>query len=185
MSFAPFITEQDLSDRLGRDVTGDPGATSAVDAACQICRTLSEQDFNAGTATVALDGSGTDALLLPHRPVGTVAQVTVNGAAVVDWVASAQGVLFRGTAGERGDSAPVWPTGRQNVRVTYQHGYDTLDVPADVREVALNLAMRAVAQGVAGAETVGDVTVSYSVAADDLTDNELRILGKYRTARSF
>ena len=33
MALAPFITTQDLSDRLGRDVTADNGAISAVDSA--------------------------------------------------------------------------------------------------------------------------------------------------------
>jgi len=185
MSITPFITVQDLSDRLGRDVTADPGATSAVDAACQICRTLAENDFTAGTATIALDGTGTDALLLPDAPVQGVTAVTINGGTVTDWVLNGQGILFRGTAGARySSSCPVWPRGRQNIGITYSHGYQTL-VPADVREVALNLAMRAVAQGIASAETVGDVQVTYSVNADDLTANEQRILGIYRSYRSF
>jgi hypothetical protein len=184
VSLTPFITVQDLSDRLGRDVTADPGATSAVDAACQICRTIAEQEFNAGTALAALDGTGTDALLLPQRPVGTISSVTVNGGTVTDWALSEAGVLFRGTAGARRSSLPTWPRGRQNVQVTYSHGYGTL-VPADVREVALNVAMRALVQQMASAETVGDVTITYSVGADDLTTNELRILGAYRGARSF
>jgi len=82
-------------------------------------------------------------------------------------------------------SGATWPMGRQNVRVTYGHGYQTLTVPSDVCEVALELAMRMVAQGVAQSETVGDVQIAYGMAADDLTANELRILERYRGARSF
>ena len=178
-----FITTTDLSNRLGRDVTADPGATSAIASACQICRTVAEQTFDAGTTTVSLDGTGTDALLLPERPVGTVSAVMVNGGTVTDWTLSAAGALFRGTAGPV--SGATWPMGRQNVRVTYGHGYQTLTVPSDVCEVALELAMRMVAQGVAQSETVGDVQIAYGMAADDLTANELRILERYRGARSF
>jgi hypothetical protein len=183
MSFTSFITVQDLSDRLGRDLTADPGAQGAVDAACQICRTVAEQNFNGGTATVTVDGTGTDAIMLPQRPVGTITAVTVNGGTVTDYALSELGALYRGSAGERYEW-PVWPLGRQNVQITYTYGYQTL-VPADIREVALNIAMRAVVQGIAGAETVGDVVITYSVGSDDLSANELRILQKYRGARSF
>jgi hypothetical protein len=180
-----FITSQDLSDRLGRDVTADPGATSAIASACAICRTVAEQSFDAGTTTITLDGTDTDALLLPERPVGTVTAVLVNGGTVTDYKLSGQGILFRGTASYCWPTGSYWPRGRQNVSVTYTHGYASLQVPSDVCEVALELAMRMVAQGVAKAETVGDVTVEYGMSADDLTANELRILTKYRGARSF
>lgn len=183
----PFITVQDLSDRLGRDVTTDPGAISAVDSACQICRAVAEQDFNAGTSTVTLDGTGTDALILPQRPVGTVSSVTVNGEAITDWTLSDTGMLFRGTAGSTPYfwHRPDWPRGRQNVQISYTHGYDSMTVPSDVCEVALNLAMRLAVQGVAQQETVGDVSVNYGQPADELTKNELRILLKYKADRSF
>lgn len=184
MALLPFVTTQALSDRLGRDVTTDPGAVSAVDAACQICRTIAEQDFNAATVTISLDGSGTDCLLLPQRPVGGAGTVTVNGGTITDYMLTANGMLVRGTAGARYATGgwPVWPLGRQNVTVTFDYGYQVVDVPADVQEVALNVAMRAVVQGVAQSETVGDVATTYKVGADDLNANELRILHKYRGA---
>lgn len=180
-----FITAQDLSDRLGRDVTADPGATSAIASACQICRTIAGQAFDQATSTITLDGTGTDALLLPERPVATVSSVVVNGGTVTDWKLSDSGMLFRGTASYGYPWRPCWPLGRQNVSVTYTHGYASLQVPSDVCEVALELAMRMVAQGVAQSETVGDVSIGYGMSADDLTANELRILNKYRGARSF
>lgn len=186
MALDPFITTQNLSDRLGRDVTADPGAISAVDAACQICRSEAEQDFNSGTMTVSLDGVGTDCLLLPQRPIGQAGTVVVaSQGTITDYMVTPDGMLLRGTAGARVAGAwPVWPEGRQNVTVTFDYGYQTVDVPADVCEVALNLAMRAVVQGVAQSETVGDVAVSYKLAADDLNANELRILRRYRGPRS-
>jgi hypothetical protein len=179
----PFVTVQDLSDITGRDLSLDNGAVIAIDAACDVCRTLAEQDFNAGTATVSLDGQGTDALLLPQRPVGTVSSVLVNGVAEPNFMLTAEGMLLRGTPGSW--CGRVWPRGRQNVTVTYAFGYADGEVPRDVRLVALEIAQRMVIQGVATSETVGDVTINYGMAASDLTANELRILGKYRRARSF
>jgi hypothetical protein len=187
MTLTPFITTTDLSNRLGRDVSADAGAISAVDSACQICRTVAEQDFNAATGTISIDGTGTDCLLLPQRPVGGAGTVVVaSQGTITDYMVTSDGMLLRGTAGGRPETAsrPVWPTGRQNVTVTFDHGYASLQVPSDVCEVALNLAMRAVVQGVAQSETIGDVSVSYKLAADDLNANELRILHKYRGPRS-
>ena len=46
--------------------SADAGALIAIDAACDICRDVADQTFNLGTATVTLDGTGTDMLLLPQ-----------------------------------------------------------------------------------------------------------------------
>src|ERR1700742_4045380 len=109
----PFISTQDLSDMLGRDVTTDNGAVMAVDAACDICRTIAEQDFNAATETVKLDGSGTDVLLLPQRPVNAAGTVLVNGGTATGYAVTSRGALFRGSASPSFNG--VWPLGRQNI----------------------------------------------------------------------
>lgn len=180
----PFISPQDIVDYLGRGGTADPGMIIACDAACDTVRTHTEQSFNLVTGgTVTLDGSGTDALLLPERPVSAAGTVTVNGTAVTDYVLSANGMLFRGSVGC--DPRPVWPSGRQNVVVTYDYGYADADLPRDVRMVALALASRLVLQGPAVEEQVGDVRVKYAGASTDLTSGEKAILRKYRQSRSF
>lgn len=178
----PFITVQDLSDALGRDLSTDDGAVLVIDSACDICRTISGRSFNAGTTTISLDGPGTDALLLPQWPVTVAGTVTVNGVAETEFMVTETGALLRGTAGVF--PRPVWPQGRQNVVVSYQWGFAE-GVPRDVRQVALNLAQRAVVQGVARSETVGDVSTTYAVNASDLDANELRILRMYRAVRSY
>jgi hypothetical protein len=175
----PFITAQDLSDYLGRDVTADNGAVIALDAACDTCRTIAERDFNRGTSTYTGDGTGTDAFLLPQLPVLNAGTVLVNGETVTDYTLNSNGILLRGTAGV--DPRPVWPAGRQNVTVTYEHGYD--DVPRDVRMVALSLAARLVVQGVAVEETVGPVRMKYAGAAMDLSTTERIVLRKYKPTR--
>lgn len=176
----PFITQQDLTDVLGRSVTADNGAVIALDAACEIVRTVAEQTFNRVTGDqIALDGSGTDALLLPQLPASNIGQVLVDGTAVSDYVLGDNGVLFRrGALPDAG--ALVWPTGRQNVQVTYDHGYT--EVPRDVRMVALAVAQRLVVQGPFIEESLGDARGKYAVASTDLTNGEKAILRKYRRA---
>jgi hypothetical protein len=178
----PFITLQDLTDYLGRDVTADDGAVIALDAACDIVRTVTERQFNAGTTTFTLDGTGTDALLLPELPVTAAGTVLVDGTAIEDGYAlNSNGILFRGSAGA--DPRSVWPSGRQNITVTAEHGYSTVDLPRDVKMVALQIASRLVVQGVAMEESVGSVSVKYAVASTDLTAGEKIILRKYKSTR--
>lgn len=211
---APFITPQDLSDLLGRDVLTDNGALFAVESACEIVRVIAEQNFDPVFGdTVTLDGTGTDCLLLPELPATAAGTVLVAGGTVTDYVLADNGRLIRkaspaGTAGTAdwwwwsdwywgwpyvpvGPSGyigsfnqmppgPVWPMGRQNVQVVYDHGGT---VPQPVRMVALSLAARIVVQGPTVAETVGPVNVRYAGAAMDLTKGEAAILHKYRPIR--
>lgn len=181
----PFITTGDLSDRLGRDVSTDPGAIALVSQVCALCRSIAEMSFNAGTATTVLDGCGSDALVLPQSlSVQSITSVNVNGAAVTDFTLTETGALLRGSGGA--DPRPVWPSGRQNVQVVFSYGWDALEVPEDVCAVALDLAHRKAVQGVASSESVGDVSVSYAQpVAGDLTRNEERILRRWRSTRSF
>jgi hypothetical protein len=134
-------------------------------------------DFNAGTATFAADGTGTDALVLPTQPVSSVSSVMVAGAAITDYTLADNGVLLRGTAGAY--PRPVWPAGRQNVRGTAITGYGTADMPRSVKMVALAIASRLVVQGPAMEESLGSSRVKYAAASTDLTAGELRILRKY------
>lgn len=179
-----FITTQDLSDVLGRDVTSDNGAEIAVQSACDVCRVVAEQTFDEVVGdTLTLDGTGTDCLLLPQLPVNAAGTVLVNGTAVTDYVLADNGRLIRGSANSCWSTGAFWPLGRQNVTVTYDHGYAGGTIPADVRMVALSVASRLVIQGVASREQVGDVQVQYATAATDLTNGEQRILAKYRPIR--
>lgn len=173
----PFISRQDLSDYLGRDVTADDGALIAVDAACDTVRTLTEQSFNQATGTAVLDGTGTDALVLPERPVSGAGTVTVDGGTVTDFALADNGVLIR-----KADDCTtlVWPAGRQNVVVTYDHGYADEELPRDIRMVALTLAARLIVQGVAQYEVQGQNQIRYAVASTDLTNGERAILRKHR-----
>ena len=95
----PFISTSDVVDYIGRGGTADPGMLIAVDAACDIVRDIAEQNFNADTSTITLDGTGTDALLLPEFPVAAAGTVVVAGGTVTDYVLSDNGILFRKQTG--------------------------------------------------------------------------------------
>lgn len=174
-----FISVTELGNMIGRDLSADAGATIAVNAATDYCRTIAEQTFTAvSNDTVILDGTGTDSLLLPQLPVTRVRSVKDAGDAVTDWVLNDNGVLFRVT--DEG-TASTWGLGRQRWTVAYDHGYDT--IPGDIKEVALSIASRFVIQGVAQFETVGGNSIRYGVNATDLTPGESRILRKYKQSR--
>ena len=179
-----LITTTDLSDYLGRDVSADDGATFAVESANQIVLSLTEQDFEPLTSTVNLDGTGTDTIFLPQRPVSTVGTVTVNGDEDTDFAFTSEGRLIRTVDSESYSTWPrtevptaYWPAGRQNISVTYEHGGT---VPDDIRAVAVMIAYRMITQGGAISEQLGDVSKRYAVASTDLTDGEKAILKKYR-----
>ena len=186
-TLAPFISTDDLSDYLGRDVTTDNGAVIAVDAACNIIRMLADQTFDQVVGTVVLDGTGTDCLLLPEIPVNSAGTVIESGTTLVegeDYVLADDRKLIRtnGTAYTTITSGytPTWQTGRQNVTVTYDHGYAGT-IPTDVRMIALQLAERIAVQGIAQSETVAGQSITYASPAMDLTPGEKLILSRYRT----
>lgn len=185
----PFIDRQDLTDYLGRDVTTDAGALIAVDAACEAVRTISEQDFNAATSTETFDGSGTDALLLHQLPVNSVGTVSVYSggtwttAGTADYSLNGNGVLLATNTAGTSLLGTTWPAGRQNVQVTYNHGYADSDLPRDVRRVALEYAARMIVQGVAKSEVSGTQQVTYGINSTDFTNGELMILRKYKQSR--
>lgn len=186
-SLDPFISREDLGDWIGQDLTSDDGALIAVDAACDMVRTIAEQTFNEVTDDqIVLDGSGTDALLLPERPVTEITSVTVDTTTLdtTDYVLRSDGVLLRKPSSTcwPWTWAPVWRAGRQNILVTYSHGYTADLFPRDVRMVALEIAGRLFKQtsGVTF-EALGQYQVRYAGAASDVTKGEAMILRKYRT----
>ena len=183
----PFITTEDLSEYLGRDVDSEPAADLAVAFACDTCRDYAEQTFTAGSSTVTLDGTGTDALLLPEVPVGSVSSVavrdtegTLQTAGAADFAVNDDGVIFSTDTGGTSLFGSVWPKGRQNVEVSYTHGAGTADIPGSVRGVALSVASRFLIQGVAASETVGEVNVRYAAESTALMPTERIILDKHR-----
>jgi hypothetical protein len=178
-----FISPADLVGYIGRGSTTDPGVVLAVNAACDVCRTHAELTFTAVIGgSVTLDGTGTDALLLPEHPVADAGTVLVDGEEIVDYVLTDNGILIRKSV-EAPFSTLTWPMGRQNITVIYDYGYLEADMPQDVRMVALAIASRLVLQGPAIQEAVGENSMRFAVASTDLTAGEAAILRKYKRAR--
>lgn len=184
MSELPFISRADLSDKLGFDVTSDDKALIAVDAACDTIRFVTGQTINAvNGGTAILDGTGTDALPLPQRPVLNAGTVIESGGTLTlgtDYKLGANGILYRlpgvmdsGWGTEQCRS--YWWPGRQNIEVTYSHGY--AEVPASIRGVALELASRLYGQasGVVF-EQLGQHSVRWDKTASELTPTEKLVL---------
>lgn len=77
-------------------------------------------------ATITLDGTGTDTVLLPSRRVLSVASVTVDGTALdataFEW--SADGILRRRDR--------CWPDRYRAVTVDLRHGFESMAVLADI-----------------------------------------------------
>jgi hypothetical protein len=187
---APFVSTQDLSDYLGRDVTADDAATAALDAACQICRNVADCTFDETAETIYLDGTGTDCLMLPELPVNSAGTVVVNGTTLTEdseYVLASGGKLIR--TAYTGGSADytyfngynaVWPAGRHNVKVTYDHGFAGT-IPSDVRRVALGLARRLLIQGESVFEALATgQQVRYQGPPMDLSATEKLVLYRYR-----
>lgn len=177
------MSREDLGNYLGSDLSASEKALQVVDAASDTVRTMTEQVLNeVNSDDIVLDGTGTDSLLLPERPVNAVSSVAVDGDALTvddDYVLNGDGILFRTFPAK-------WRRARQNVAVTYDHGYPDDDLPRDLRMVALSIAARLFSQS-AGAvfESLGAYSVRYDQAPTELTINEQRVLRKYKRSRSF
>lgn len=173
----PFISSSDLSEYLERDLDEDK-ALIAVDSACDIVRGYMEIPVNVQEdEEITIDGSGTDALVLPSRPVVEVSSVALEGDALVadeDYKVDLEKGMIYLLGSCRG-----WRRGRLNYEVTYSHGWEPDDIPRRIRMVALNVAARIYDQGIVQQESVGGYQVVYGTGdAVGLSANEMRILDK-------
>lgn len=170
---AAFISEAELKSYIG--YTLDTGkATLCMDAACDLIRNATGQKFEAGEETIVLDGTGTDAVVLPQVPVEAVTEAKNDGEAVTDFMLTGAGLLLR-------KSPNTWSPGRQKVQVKYAFGY--AEIPADLKLLAITIAARVYQQGIVTAETVGMSQVTYATDSLSLTAGEKNILSRYKTVR--
>jgi hypothetical protein len=170
---SPFITTADLKSFLGYEVESDK-ATAAVEASCDLIRNSTGQTFEAGEATVLMDGTGTDAVLLPQVPVKAVSAVKLQGEVVTDFMISGSGLLLRTSPG-------VWTEGRQAVEVTYSYGYES--VPPELKMLALTISARVYVQGIVTVAQVGMTNTTFATDALTLTAGEKDIISRHRPKR--
>lgn len=152
---AAYASIDELADWIGQSIDSEVRALLLLETATDEVKAVIGHDITQNQETATLDGTGSEALVLPKHPVTAVSQVDVDGTTLA---ASAYkfieaGVVYR-TSG-------VWAVGRQNIDVTYTHGYSP--IPGDVKAIVLETASRAWRSG-AGLtqESVGSYSVTYA-----------------------
>lgn len=146
--------------------------TALIADASAAVRDHCRRDLARAVRTEILDGRNRPRVWLSVRPVAEVLAVSINGEALDNadgeaWTVDAgTGELLRGPG--RGDPwfAPAFPTGKGNVVVEYDGGFDPIPGPVK-RATILTLrrfAEAARASGVYRSESIGDY--SYTLADD-------------------
>lgn len=180
----------------------DLGLLLALEGASGLVRAYTGQTFDLlEDDVVAMDGSGTEALLLPELPVASVSEVveidndgTETTLEVDDYRLGASGVLYRLDSSW---SHATWCPGHANIQVTYTHGYslpegnDPGTLPPEIQMVVLNLAARghALSAGrLVRSETIGSYSVTYgdsteATEEEPLSRVERAVLERYRYDR--
>lgn len=143
----PFISHDDLGAYLETTLTGDELITKiALDGACEAIRQYLHRRLNlTADDEITMDGTWSDALILPQRPVHEVSDV-LNDGDTVDladtYLDVEHGILYL-------TDGTWWHRGRGTVSLTYTHGYALTEdavagtierVPSNIRLVALRLA---------------------------------------------
>jgi hypothetical protein len=105
-------------------------------------------------ADEAYDGEGVNSLMLDHRPVTEVTAVKVNGEETESTYTCTEYGLLRLAMG-------VFPTGAQNVTVTYKAGYGA-NVPADLKLAVLGVLEAAARAGTLGRSGAVDADFIFS-----------------------
>jgi hypothetical protein len=154
----------------------------ALEGADEAINGYIDQELLSGTATnEEHNGDGSDVLQLRHFPAIAIASITEwnpgfeSGTSATldstDYYAELHtGIVYR--------IGSKWPEGRGTVKVTYTYGVE--ETPADVRIVALQVAARIYDVGMVENESVGGVSATYVKGAGSLTEDERRLLRRYR-----
>lgn len=192
----PFVSTDDLAAFL--DATVDPTSLRtkmALDSACDAVRSYLDQDINYVANDVEYHsghGYQHDRLRLRQRPVVAVVSVYVEGTVVdpLTYNVRDPGVIVL-------TDGSYFPSGNDNIVVTYNHGWmvpavsGSASVPADLRLVALSAARRVYSAvgandvvAVTG-ETIGDYSyqtggTSGATTASELLLAEEAVLDRYR-----
>ena len=211
----PYISLGDLT--IFMQVT--PGSLSAalgqlsINAAMASVRKYLDQEitWHANDA-VQLDGTGTDALRLPQRPVVSVAEVKLDGTVIAATEYFRRGsILYLPSSWPYISSGRTrWNRGRGNIFVTYSHGYcvetptdsDFSDsagdfaggcsgetVPADIILVTLSAARRGFETAgqedtsALGGETIG--SYSYTLLAEKIASATELVLAERRVLAGY
>ena len=172
-----FATHDDLAARLGLTLTSgmQTRADTLLELASDVIRNEVKQQIGlVADDEITIPGTTDERILLPERPVVSVASVVLNGHELgqgTDWylegdeIARVPASMTLGVGGLL-DTEYVFPLGtgfgweEQSIVITYTHGYAT--VPALVKAIVLEMVVRVwVNPGSVARETVGDTQTVY------------------------
>lgn len=175
-----FATAADFADLTGLTLTSDQEtrADNLLGRASDRIRETVKQEISLVPNDVYSRPGTTDKrILLPQRPVVSVASVTLDGTAISDWYLAGDELVRRGIAyvdrilddqifaGRYGAGGFGWE--QQTLTIVYTHGYDTDSIPEICRSIALEMVKRVwVNPGGVIQEIVADSQVTYAPYAE-------------------
>lgn len=115
-------------------------AQQALDLASDIIRGYTRNHISTVTETAQFEGSPSDCIVLPQRPVTAVTAVSVTDRAGATSVIAPAGWTWTRGGNLRRIDGSSWGGTDATVTVTYTHGLAA--VPGDVKAIALALARR-------------------------------------------
>lgn len=142
-----------------------------------------------GTETAKLAGTWSPDLVLPRRPVVSIAAISLNGQglAVGAYSWNDRSVIRSGvpTIANLGplDNTAHWGGPVSTIEVEYTYGYEAADVPDVVKSLALRIAGRTIDNtGGVSQESLGPYSVSYgnvlAAGGSHVTDREAKMIRK-------
>jgi hypothetical protein len=190
---AQFATANELAARLGITLAG--GETTRANTLLSLASGLIQGETRQQIELVeddelAVRGLVEGRILLPERPVVSVAAVSLNGEAVPSGGYYLDGdTLVRGGGGwtawldAQDGIGGRWGSNRTPLTVTYTHGYET--IPDAIKAVCIEAAVRAyVNPGSVEQEAYGSERTSYGAVGLTLTPEERRTVKRAVSRRS-
>lgn len=171
-----FATNADLATRLGVTLTSEmeTRADALLADASDVIRDEVGQQITETTETITIPGTTDERILLPQRPVISVASVTLDGTELgegTDWFLEGNEIVRMPSSITLGvdtiiNSEFSFPLGtgfgweEQTLTITYTHGYAT--VPGKVKAICLEMVVRVwVNPGSVAREAIGDTSTVY------------------------
>lgn len=147
MALDPLATTDDLSARLGRELTDTEliQAEALLAGASARVRTYTGQDFTAVEDDVVQVKARNGIARLPQRPVTAVTAVVDLSANAVAHTWLNDDRVQVGTSALNWFEVEPWRNAVPELRVTYDHGYE--EIPGDVVDVVCSMVARSLARG--------------------------------------
>lgn len=169
-----FATHEDFADRTGLTLDSD-GQTRADNLLARVAneiRDVAGQQISLVTdETLTRNGTTDRRILLPERPVVSVASVTLDGTELAensDWFVDGDEIVRKVFTLLSEAALDAWTFGRgfgfewQTLAITYTHGYADDAIPGILKEISCEAVGRAFFNPATVArETIGDTQTVY------------------------